>query len=293
MGKILAGKNVITALDEETAARVETLKRNGIETALAIIRIGENGGDMAYQRGAGKKAEKVGVRVENYNLADDVSQDELLHIIQKLNDDDECHGILLLRPLPPQIDDDVVRNAVLPEKDMDGITDVSVSGVFAGSSDGFPPCTPAGCIRILDYYGYKIESSRAVIIGRSLVVGRPVAMMLMERNATVTVCHSRTPKEDVKRYCRDADIIIVTAGVPKMFTSEFLDGDGEGKVIIDVGIHVDEDGKLCGDVDFESVEPLCDAVTPVPGGVGMTTSSVLMNHVVIAAKKKAQERNVL
>lgn len=301
MAKILAGKNVIAALDEETIIRVGKLREKGVIPGLAIIRIGENEGDVSYQRGANKKAEALGINVKNINLHEDVSQKELLEVIHKLNDDERCHGVLLLRPLPNHIDDDEIRNALSPEKDMDGITDVSMAGVFAGKDDGYPSCTPAGCIRILDYYGYNIEGRRVTIIGRSLVVGRPLALMLIDRNATVTVCHSRTPKEDVINYCQNSDIIVVTAGVPKMLTSEYFCGKNdeissdrqskmEKPIIIDVGIHMDDDGHLCGDVDFESVEPFVEAITPVPGGVGMTTSSILMKHVVASARKVSQKK---
>lgn len=284
MAKILSGRDVSAAITEETKIQIARLEAQGVHPKFAIIRVGENDDDISYERGAMKRAESVGIAVEHHVLSDDISQDELIELVEKLNNDDTVHGVLMLRPLPRHINDDIVRNTLSSDKDIDGITDYSIAGVFAETGIGYPPCTPSGCLKLLDYYGITIAGKRAVIIGRSMVVGKPLAMMLMKRNATVTLCHSRTSENDLVDYCRDADLIFVTVGVRKMIRREHV---RSGQIIVDIGINVDEDGKLCGDADFEVVEPVVAGITPVPGGVGATTSAMLMQHVVRAAKRKA------
>ena len=281
MATIFKGAEVNSALNARIAADVEALKSRGVEPKLGIIRVGERPDDLSYERTAEKRAEKLGVAVEKIVLPEDVSQAELLGVIKGVNENPLIHGVLLFRPLPKHLDEDAVCNALAPEKDIDGITDLSCAGVFAGKELGFAPCTPSACMEILEHYGVELRGKKAVVIGRSLVVGKPAAMMLLKRNATVTVCHTRTA--DLPAVCREADVLIAAAGKARMVTADFV---RPGQIVIDVGINWDEqEQKLVGDVDFDAVEPIVAAITPVPGGVGTVTTSMLIGHVVKAAKK--------
>ncbi|HHY51644.1 MAG TPA: bifunctional 5,10-methylenetetrahydrofolate dehydrogenase/5,10-methenyltetrahydrofolate cyclohydrolase [Clostridiales bacterium] len=280
MAKLLEGKQVTAALKEKQQAAVAALATKGVTPTLGIIRVGEREDDIAYERGASKRCESVGVAVKYFHLPARIPQEKLLSLIEQVNQDPSIHGVLLFRPLPKHIDDEVVRNALAPEKDIDGITDGSLAGVFTGSKKGFAPCTAQACLEILDHYGYNLKGKRVTVIGRSLVVGRPVAMMLMERNATVTICHTRT--QDMPAVCRNAEILIVAAGKAKVVGKEFF---APGQVVIDVGINFDENGKMCGDVDFAAAESMVEAITPVPGGVGTVTTSVLVGNVIAAAQR--------
>ena len=281
MAKRLLGKEVTAALNERIKADAEALKAKGVNPTLCIIRVGENESDISYERGATKRCETLGVACEKILLPEDVSQEELLATIDKVNKNDQIHGVLLFRPLPKHLDQSVIENALDPAKDVDCMTDGSMSGVFTGKNVGFPPCTPQACMEILDHYGIDCTGKKAVVVGRSLVVGKPAAMMLIKKNATVTVCHTRTV--DMPSVVREADIVIVAAGRAGGVDDTYLRA---GQVVIDVGINVNAEGKLCGDVDFEKAEPIVEAITPVPGGVGSVTTSVLVGHVVEAAKRK-------
>lgn len=281
MAKQLLGKEVTAAINEKIRADVAKLTKKGITPALGIIRVGEREDDMSYERGAVKRCETLGVSCKKFLLPADVSEEELLKVIDGVNHDDAVHGVLLFRPLPKHLNEERIINALNIEKDVDGITDGSLAGVFAGKPLGFPPCTPKACMEILDYYGIDCTGKKAVVVGRSLVVGKPAAMMLIKKNATVTVCHTRTT--DMPSVVREADIVIVAAGKAKVVDGSYLRA---GQVVIDVGINVNEDGKLCGDVNYEEAERIVDAVTPVPGGVGSVTTSVLVGHVVEAAMRK-------
>lgn len=280
MATLLKGKEVIDKLNEELLSRSDSLKEKGVTPTLGIVRLGERPDDMAYERGALKRAEKTGVSVKQFVFDADMTQDELIRQIDKINDDSEVHGVLMFRPLPSQIDDEAVRNELAPEKDVDGITDGSMAGVYSGSGQGYPPCTAEACIQILDHYGIDLKGKNVAVIGRSQVIGKPVTMMLIRKNATVTVCHTKT--EDMAGICRNKDIIIAAAGHIGTVTKDFL---SPGQVVIDVAINFDDEGKMCGDVDFDAAEPIIDAVTPVPGGVGTVTTSMLMKHVIEAAEK--------
>ena len=282
MAEILKGAPVVAALNEEMAREVESLKSIGIVPTLAIVRVGEREDDIAYERGAMKRCEKVGVEVKQVLLPGDCSEDALISTLQDLNNNSKVHGVLLFRPLPKYMDDDRVRNTLSPEKDIDGITDLSLAGVFVGTNTGYAPCTAQACMEILDYYGIDLNGKKAVVVGRSLVVGKPAAMMLIGKNATVTVCHTRTV--DMPAVCREGEILIISTGRPKIVDKRHL---APGQTVIDVGIHVLVDGSMCGDVDFDAAEGIVGAVTPVPGGVGTVTTSVLVKHVVQAAKKVA------
>lgn len=285
MAQILKGAPVVEAMNEALSREAALLKTRGVEPTLAIVRVGEREDDIAYERGATKRCEKVGVAVRNVLLPGDISQDALIQTIEGLNRDEQVHGVLLFRPLPKHISDDVVRNSLAPEKDIDGITDLSLAGVFANTDTGYAPCTPQACMEILEHYGIDLKGKKAVVVGRSLVVGKPAAMMLLARNATVTVCHTRTA--DMPAVCREAEVLIVSAGRAGIVDKSYL---APGQIVIDVGINVNEDGALCGDVNFAQAEAMVGAVTPVPGGVGTVTTSVLVKHVVEAAKKQMEAR---
>lgn len=280
MATILKGAPVVAAMNETNAARCEALKAKGITPTLAVVRVGEREDDLSYERGVMTRCSKVGVAVKQYLLPADATQEQLLDVIKEINEDKSIHGCLLFRPLPKQFDDRTIRAALAPEKDIDGITDGSLAGVFTNTAIGYPPCTAQACLEILKYYNIPLSGKRAVVVGRSLVVGKPAAMMLDRENATVTICNSRT--QNLPALCKEADIVVVAMG--KM---GFIGGDclREGQVIVDVGIHVNEEGKLCGDVRFAEAEPVVEAITPVPGGVGTVTTSVLVSHVVDAAEK--------
>jgi len=280
MANILKGADVVNALNSKMIAENDALRKKGVTATLATLRVGEKSDDISYEKTASKRCESVGVAVRNIVLPADVTQGALMQNILALNDDDRVHGILLFRPLPKHLSDDAIRAILMPEKDIDGITDGSLAGVFTGSKTGFAPCTAQACMEILDYYNIDCKGKRTVVIGRSLVVGKPVAMMLMGRHATVTICHTRTI--DMPAVARTAEILIVAAGVMEGITKEYF---SPGQIVIDVGINWnDEKGKLCGDVLFEDAEPIVESITPVPGGVGTVTTSVLVSHVVEAAK---------
>ena len=282
MSELLKGKPVADKLTEENVKKVEALKAKGITPTLGIVRLGENPEDLAYERGALKRAENTGVEVKRFIYDVNITQDKLLEEIDKINKDDSIHGVLIFRPLPKHLDDRAICEALAPAKDMDGITSGSMAGVFTDSGEGYPPCTAQACIEILDYMNYDLTGKKVTVMGRSLVIGKPVAMMAMKRNATVTVLHSRTTKEDFAAAGQNADVIIAALGRAKMIGADKV---GTNQVILDVGINVDEDGKLCGDVDFAAVEDKAAAITPVPAGVGSVTSTVLMSHVIDAASK--------
>ncbi len=282
MAKVLKGAEVVAALNEKIIGQVEELKAKGIHPTLGIIRVGERGDDISYERGAMKRCEKLGVEVKQYLLPADVDQATLLATIHEVNEDEHVHGVLMFRPLPKHLNEEEACQALLPEKDVDGITDGSMVGVFTGQKKGFPPCTPQACMEILDHFGIDCTGKKAVVIGRSLVVGKPAAMMLVKKNATVTICHTRTV--DMPAVCREADILIVAAGRPEIVDKNYF---APGQTVIDVGINVTPEGKLVGDANFADADAIVDAVTPVPGGVGTVTTSVLVGHVVEAAMRKA------
>lgn len=294
MAKQLLGKEVTAALNAKLQAQVAELKAKGVTPKLGILRCGENPSDLSYESGATKRAELIGVEVEKFVLSEDVSKEELIATIHKLNADDSIHGVLMFRPLPKHLkaDQNEICNALDPAKDVDCMTDLSNAGVFEGRSDlGFAPCTPQACMEILDYYGIDCKGKNAVVIGRSLVVGKPAAMMLMGKNATVTVCHTRTV--NTAEIARGADILVTSAGVLGSLTKDFV---RPGQVVIDVSINWDPKkpnsrggkGAIAGDAVFEEVEPIVEAITPVPGGVGSVTTSVLIGHVVEAAARKCK-----
>ena len=282
MATILKGAPVVAAMNEHNAALCEQLKAKGITPTLVVVRVGEREDDLSYERGVIARCGKVGVEVKQFLLPADASQDDLLKVIAEVNAEDTIHGCLLFRPLPKQFNDRTVRAALASEKDIDGITDDSLAGVFTNTDLGYAPCTAQACLEILKYYNIPLSGRRAVVVGRSLVVGKPAAMMLDRENATVTICNSRT--QNLPAICKEADVVVVAMGKMGAVGADYL---REGQTVVDVGIHVNEKGKLCGDVKFSEAEPVVDAITPVPGGVGTVTTSVLVGHVVQAAAKKA------
>lgn len=280
MAELLKGAPVAGAITRRNVQAVEELKSRGIEPTLAIIRLGEKPGDLSYEKGAMKRADKTGVKVKQFVFPEDMTEKKLISEIKKINADDSIHGVLMFRPLPVHIDEKAVCETLAPEKDMDGITSGSMAGVFMDTEIGYPPCTAEAVMEILDHYDVQLKGSKVTVFGRSLVIGKPVAMMLMGRHATITVCHSRTAIDDFRDAGHNADVVVSALGRAKMIGSEIL---GSGQTVIDVGINVDEEGNLCGDVNFDEAEPEAAAITPVPGGVGSVTTAVLMKHVIQAA----------
>ena len=289
MAKQLLGKEVNEALVAALQARTAALQEKGVKATLGIIRLGENPSDLSYEKGATKRAEEVGVAVKNYILPEDASKEDVLKVIDEVNADASVHGVLMFRPLPKHLknDQDEICNRLDPKKDVDSMTHMSNAGVFEGQDLGYAPCTPAACMEILDYYGIDCKSKNAVVIGRSLVVGKPAAMMLMGKNATVTVCHTKTV--NTAEICKNADIIVTAAGVLNSLTKDFV---REGQIVIDVSMNWNPEkitskgkGGMSGDCVYDEVEPIVGAITPVPGGVGAVTTTVLMKHVVEAAEK--------
>ena len=282
MARILRGKEVADALTARMQQDVQQLREQGITPTLCIFRVGERPDDLSYERGATKRAETAGVEVKKMVLSADVTQEAFDEAFRQVNEDDSIHGILLFRPLPGQLDNERARQMLDPAKDVDGCTDLSLAGVFTNTKTGFPPCTAQAAMEILHHFDIPVSGKKAAVIGRSLVIGRPVAMMLMHENATVVNCHTRTA--DVPSITREADILIAASGQLHSVTTEYTNPD---QVVIDVGINWDEaKGGISGDVDFENVEPHVAAITPVPGGVGGVTTCVLIGHVIEAAKRK-------
>lgn len=283
MAEILSGKAVSEAISEKLKIRTEALREKGIVPTLAIVRVGENADDVSYEKSAMARCSSAGIAVKNTVLHDNCTENELISIIEGINADDTIHGCILLRPLPEHIDERRVCETLRHEKDVDCITIASLGAVFTESGEGYPPCTAEACIEILRHYGVALEGKLCVVIGRSLVVGRPVSMMLQAENATVIMCHSKT--ENLRELCRKADVIVTAVGRAGFLDESFL---SEDQVIIDVGINRNSEGKLCGDVCFDAVSQKVRAITPVPGGVGRVTSSVLVKHLVEAAEKAAE-----
>ena len=289
MAKQLLGKEVNEALVAALQGRTAALKEKGVTPTLGIIRLGENPSDLSYEKGATKRAEEVGVAVKNYILPETATKEEVLKVIDEVNADASVHGVLMFRPLPKHLkaDQDEICNRLAPCKDVDSMTHMSNAGVFEGQDLGYAPCTPAACMEILDHYGIDCKGKSAVVIGRSLVVGKPAAMMLLGKNATVTICHTKTV--DTAAVCREADIIVSAAGVLGSLTKEFV---RPGQIVIDVSMNWNPEkitskgkGGMSGDAVYDEVEPIVEAITPVPGGVGAVTTTVLMKHVVEAAEK--------
>lgn len=274
--EILKGLPVANAINEKLMEQVKSIE--GPLPHLAIIRVGERPDDCSYERGAVKKMDKVGVRCTTYTFDADIDNETFQAEFDKINENPDIDGILMLRPLPKQLDEKQIENKIDPRKDLDGISPLNLAKVYAGDESGYAPCTAEAVIEMLDYAGIDIKGKRVTVVGRSLVIGKPVSMLLMKRNATVTVCHTKTV--DMAGTCKNAEILVAAAGSARMIKKEYV---ADGAVVIDVGINVDDEGNLCGDVDFDAISDIAAAVTPVPGGVGSVTTSVLAKHLVKAA----------
>ncbi len=276
MAQIIDGKLISQQIKDELKDQVAALKLDGKEICLAVIQVGNDPASTVYVGNKKKACEYIGIKSLAYEVPEETTEEELLGIIDKLNKDDSVHGILVQLPVPKHINEEKIINAISPAKDVDGFHPASVGALSIGQK-GFVSCTPAGVIQLLKRSNIEIAGKECVVIGRSNIVGKPMSMLLLRENGTVTICHSRT--KDLKEVCKRADILVVAIGKPRMIDASYVK---EGATVIDVGIHRDENNKLCGDVDYASVEPIAGAITPVPGGVGPMTIAMLMNNCVEA-----------
>lgn len=279
MAYLLSGAEAAKAITKDLHEQVDAMTG---QPCLATVRMGSKDADVSYELSILKRCQKAGIEVRQVVIAEDAPQEELLNWICALNADREVHGILVFRPLPKHIDENAVRRALASHKDVDGITDWNMINLYSGNNRSClsPPCTAEGCVALLKHYQIPIEGKHVVIVGRSMVVGKPLAMLMLQENATVTICHSKT--ENLPAICQGADILVVAAGKAGLIGAEHV---RSGQVILDVGINTDAEGKLCGDVRFEEVKNIVKAITPVPGGVGSMTTAILASHVVKAAEK--------
>jgi methylenetetrahydrofolate dehydrogenase (NADP+)/methenyltetrahydrofolate cyclohydrolase len=275
---ILKGADVSAGMKQTLLTELEKLRGKGIEPKLGIVRAGSRSDDLAYERGTLKRFEGLGIATQVFEFSESIDQQAFAGEFAKIDASSDIHGILLFRPLPKHLDEEAIKRSINPLKDVDGMSPLSVAKVFSGEKDGFAPCTPSAVIEMLQHANIDLAGKNVTIVGRSMVVGRPLAMLMLQRNATVTICHTKT--RNMEEICRGADIVVAAAGKAKMLTSAFF---SEKSVVIDVGINVDEKGNLCGDVDYEAVAPIVAAISPVPGGVGAVTTSVLAQHVLKAA----------
>lgn len=280
MTRVLNSKPVTDAIADNLAHRVERLKILGIEPTLAIVRVGARPDDLSYERTACSRAKALGLTTRVFELDEKVSQEKVLLQLRRINNDSSIHGCLVFRPLPEGMEDKLICDELAMAKDVDGVSTASLGAVFTDAVEGFAPCTAEACVKTLDFYDIPIEGKHVVVVGRSLVVGKPVAMLLLRRNASVTICHSRTA--DLAEKMQTADIVICATGRPRAYDASYFK---PGQTVLDVGINFDKAGVLCGDVDYDSVAPIVDAITPVPGGLGSVTTSITMEHTVFAAEK--------
>ncbi len=279
MGVLIKGKPVADSITQELIKEVMKLKEKNIFPKLAIVRVGKNESDLAYERGALKRMEKCGIVAEVFESPENTSQEDFIAKLTEINGDANIHGILVFRPLPGHIDENAVKHIISPEKDVDSFSPVNVAKVTEGDETGFPPCTPTAVMEMLKYYSVDLKGKRAVVLGRSMVVGKPAAMLLLKENATITICHSRT--NDLPGICKEADILVAAVGRTEMVDASYIK---EGAVVIDVGINVNGEGKLVGDVNTVACMKKASMITPVPSGVGSVTTSVLAKHLVKACR---------
>ena len=282
MGEIIKGKPVGDALSEVLKGECEALVKDGIQPKLAILRVGAKPNDLSYEKGALKKCDTIGIKAEVTELPEGTTQEEYIEALEKLNKDSSVHGILTFRPLPKGIDEEVIKNVIAQEKDVDCFSPMNTAKLMEGDKTGFPPCTPTAVVEILKHYNVPLKGAKVVVLGRSMVVGKPVSMLLLGENATVTICHSKT--QDLQKVCADADVLVAGVGRARMVTADYVK---EGAVVIDVGINAKpEGGGICGDVDTDDVVGKASMVTPVPAGVGSVTTSILAKHVIKACKQQ-------
>lgn len=280
MAQILKGAPVCAQIRDDLKSETRRLRLRGVHPKMAIIRVGEREDDISYERNTIKICDAADIRTERHLLPETATEQDVIDTIEAINRDTSVHGLMLFRPLPKSLDEAKICSHISPDKDIDGITDASIASVFIGRDSGFAPCTAEACIRLLDFYGVELSGARVAIIGRSMVVGKPLAMMLIKRNATVTVCHTKT--RNMADICREADVLIAAAGRSHLVGVDFLN---DRQYVVDVGFNVNDLGDVTGDVDFQAAEPFVAAITPVPGGVGSITARILAEHTVIAAKR--------
>ncbi len=279
MAQIIDGKKISQEIKDELRGQVAAWKEDGTEVTLAVVQVGNDPASSVYVNNKKKACAYIGIRSLAYELAEETTEEELLALIDQLNRDDTVNGILVQLPVPPQIREDRIIQAISPAKDVDGFHPENVGRLVIGEP-GFVSCTPAGIVQLLKRSGISISGKRCVVVGRSNIVGKPMALLMLRENATVTVAHSKT--ENLKELCREADILIVAIGKPQYITADYVK---EGAVVIDVGIHRNAENKLCGDVKYDEVFPVASAITPVPGGVGPMTIAMLMNNCVASVSR--------
>ena len=282
MGEIIKGKPVGDALSEVLKGECEALVKDGIQPKLAILRVGAKPNDLSYEKGALKKCDTIGIKAEVTELPEGTTQEQYIEALEKLNKDSSVNGILTFRPLPKGIDEEVIKNVIAPEKDVDCFSPMNTAKLMEGDKTGFPPCTPTAVVEILKHYNVPLKGAKVVVLGRSMVVGKPVSMLLLGENATVTICHSKT--QDLQKVCADADVLVAGVGRARMVTADYVK---EGAVVIDVGINAKpEGGGICENINTDDVVGKASMVTPVPAGVGSVTTSILAKHVIKACKQQ-------
>lgn len=277
--QIIKGKPVADKITEDLKKEVKNLNEMGINPKLAIVRVGERPDDLAYERGALKRCQNIGIETEVIELDENISQDEFIKAIHKLNEDDKVNGILTFRPLPKHLSEDEIKYEISPKKDIDCFNPINTAKIVENDKTGYPPCTPTAVIEILKHYDINLTGANIVVLGRSMVVGKPLSMLLLNENATVNICHSKT--RNLPEIASQADILVAAVGRAKMVKKDYVK---DGAIVIDVGVNVDDQGNLCGDVDMEDVLDKVSMITPVPGGVGAVTTSILATNIVKACK---------
>lgn len=278
MAVVMKGVEVAKAMKEKLIDKRNWLNEQGVQPNLTIIRVGARPDDLAYERGALKRMEMIGIDCHVEELPEDISQSDFEQRFRQINEDARVHGILLFRPLPKHLDEEPIKAMIDPVKDVDCMSPVNIAKVFSGDPKGFAPCTAEAVVRMLEHFDIPLEGKRVTVVGRSMVVGKPLAMLLLNKNATVTICHTKTA--DLAKQCRQAEVLVAAAGRAAMITADMV---ADGAVVADVGINVDAEGNLCGDVDYDAVADKAAAISPVPGGVGGITTSVLAEHVLRSA----------
>lgn len=285
MAFLLRGEPVAENVRRRIGRKCEILQKRGVNPTLGIVRVGSRGNDIAYERGAMKQAQKLGIKVKQITLSEEISGEELCRVLQEINADSDIHGCLIFRPLPNRLNEAEMLEILKPEKDVDVITAASMGRMVTGADNEYAPCTAAACLELLKYYQIPLKGRRVTVVGKGINVGLAISLLLLNEEATVSVCHIFTAPEEVKRLCREADVLVSAAGCAGLIGAEHV---RPGQVVIDVGVNMGNDGKTCGDADFNTVEPIVEAITPVPGGVGAVTSCILMEHVADAALRETE-----
>ncbi|MCB6607909.1 bifunctional 5,10-methylenetetrahydrofolate dehydrogenase/5,10-methenyltetrahydrofolate cyclohydrolase [[Clostridium] symbiosum] len=286
MAFLLRGEPVAENVRRRIGKKCEILQKRGVVPTLGIVRAGSRGNDIAYERGAMKQAQKLGIKVKQITLAEEISGEELCRVLQEINTDSNIHGCLIFRPLPKRFNEAKILEILKPEKDVDVITAASMGRMVTGAYNEYAPCTAAACLELLKYYQIPLKGRRVTVVGKGINVGLSISLLLLNEEATVSVCHIFTAPEEVKRLCNEADVLVSAAGCAGLIGAEHV---RPGQIVIDVGVNMGNDGKTCGDADFNAVEPIVEAITPVPGGVGAVTSCILMEHVVDAALRETED----